>query len=79
MAVCVHLCTSVSRVTLLVCNTGEKKRLFWCQRGLLCSGRVERVNIYSGCTKTYSSGDEGTLDTSQCREQRFMQAEHGFC
>lgn len=46
MGGCLHLCTPVSRVTLVVCNTGVVDY----------SGRVERVNIYSGCTKTYNSG-----------------------
>lgn len=57
MGVCVHLRTSVSRVTLVVCNTGEHPRYrSGGRKAQFCSGRVERLNIYSGCTKTYNGG-----------------------
>lgn len=79
MGVCVHLCTSVSCVTLLVCNTGGNQ--------LDCSGVRKASSVVDKWSnwalfwvqKNIQQWNAGTLDQSQCRERRFMQAEHGIC
>lgn len=70
MGVCVHLCTPVSRVTLVVCNTGENQR--YCSGVRKAYSRVERLNIYSGCTKTCNSG-------MKARWRRVSAGSSGLC
>lgn len=70
MGVCVHLCTSVSRVTLVVCNTGENQR--YCSGVRKAYSIVERLNIYSGCTKTCNSG-------TKARWRRVSAGSSGLC